>query len=250
MIDKKIEKKYIKNGWVKLESLINTQEINYLKKDINTFLKKNQKKYENRNINFISNNNTNYISSFHRLSDSKKIKKFSKQKKIVNIVKKLFKNKPKFRKCELFAKPAKFGIAVPDHQDNYYWCLKNGKSLTVWIALEDSSKKNGAVHYYQGSHKFGIVSHKPSFVKGSSQTISDKKILKKYKKIIPVLKKGDALVHDSFIIHGSKKNFSSKSRMGLTIQFQEQKCKYDYKRKRAYEKSLKNQIEKRNYARF
>ena len=44
-------------------------------------------------------------------------------------------------KCELFAKPSKIGIMSPPHQDNYYWCLKNGKSLTFWIALDKSNKK-------------------------------------------------------------------------------------------------------------
>ena len=47
----------------------------------------------------------------------------------------------------------------PPHQDNYYWCLKNGKSLTFWIALDKSNKKNGAMYYYDGSHSAGLVKH-------------------------------------------------------------------------------------------
>ena len=76
------------------------------------------------------------------------------------------------------------------------------------------------MYYFNGSHKIGLVNHVASNIKGSSQTVKDVKIYSKYHKITPSLNAGDALVHDSHIIHGSTKNNSKKNRMGLTIQFQ------------------------------
>ena len=106
------------------------------------------------------------------------------------------------------------------------------------------------MYYLNGSHKLGLVKHIASNIKGSSQTIKDKKISKKFKKIIPSLGVGDALVHDSHVIHGSSENKSKNNRMALTIQFQSSKCKIDYKRQKLYLGSLKKQIKKRFDARI
>ena len=85
----------------------------------------------------------------------------------------LFANLYNSRACELFTKPSKIGLAAPIHQDNYYWAVKGSNALTLWIALEASKRNNGCVHYYDGSHEYGILDHEPSFAKGSSQKVSD-----------------------------------------------------------------------------
>ena len=54
------------------------------------------------------------------------------------------------------------GMPAPIHQDNFYWCVDGSNALTVWIALEDSGKKNGGIFYYDGTHKLGVLEHKPS----------------------------------------------------------------------------------------
>jgi len=251
MLPDNLKNQYLRNGWVKIQKLITKNQVAKLKKTIEVFLKKNNKNYDKKNINFLTDRNNNeIIHTFHKISDSKIIKKFGTQKKFRIIVEKIIGEKSKFRKCELFAKPSKIGIKSPPHQDNFYWCLKNGKSLTLWIALNKSNKENGAMYYYNGSHKLGLVSHVASNIKGSSQTIKNKKKLKKFKKITPVLNFGDALVHDSHLIHGSTKNNSKNDRMGLTIQFQSIKCKLDDKKQKIYLKSLYKQIKKRSDARI
>jgi phytanoyl-CoA hydroxylase len=245
------KKRYLSNGWVKIPNLISKKEVEKLKKTIGIFLKRNKKSYDKKNVNFLLNQkNEKIVHTFHKISDSKIVKKFANQKKISNIAEKLIDDKSKFRKCELFAKPSKIGIASPPHQDNFYWCLKNGKSLTFWIALDKSNKRNGALYYYNGTHKLGLVSHVASNIKGSSQTVKDKKKLNKFKKITPSLNVGDALVHDSHIIHGSTKNNSNDDRMGLTIQFQALKCRVDSKKQKIYLNSLNKQIKNRSDARI
>ena len=54
-------------------------------------------------------------------------------------------------------------MAVPIHQDNYFWNINNSKGLTVWIALDKCTKKNGALFYFTKSQLKGLLSHKPSF---------------------------------------------------------------------------------------
>ena len=209
-------KDYKNKGWIKIKNIIGLKQRKYIKNKIKMFLIQPLKPYKDRDINFIEINNKKYLSSFHELSDLKLIKKFATQKKIIKIAKKVLSASPKFRKCELFAKPAKYGIAAPNHQDNYYWNLSNPNAITFWIALDNSSKKNGAVHYYEGSHKLGLLKHKSSHVKGSSQTIAKKNVLKKFKKVVPSLMAGDALVHHSLIVHGSGPNRTNKSYSSIT----------------------------------
>ena len=147
---------------------------------------------------------------------------------------------------ELFAKPAKYGLPTPIHQDNYYWCFKNSNALTVWIALDKVSKSNGGICYYEKSHSLGLLKHVPSYAKGSSQKISNKKILKRCKKVFPNLYPGDALIHHSLIAHGSGRNMSNFSRRGLTLQYKAKNSKIDKKLKMNYEKQLKKQIKLRS----
>ena len=171
----------------------------------------------------------------------------SKKKKIINIAKSLLSlNKVNLRAVELFAKPAKIGLNVPIHQDNYFWCVKNNKALTIWVALDNVSKANGGVFFFNGSHKEGIWDHIPSYHKGTSQKLKDLTYLKKnFKTQTTTLKPGDCLVHHCLTIHGSNRNLSKAKRRGFTFQFKDYYGKYDLKRKKNYEKSLNLQIKSR-----
>ena len=57
--------------------------------------------------------------------------KLQKEKKLRLVVKKLLEERIEDFGSELFAKPPKLGLAVPIHQDNYYWCLNKNNALTV-----------------------------------------------------------------------------------------------------------------------
>ena len=49
----------------------------------------------------------------------KKVDEIRNNKKILNIVKNLLTDKIKHFGAEVFAKPAKYGLKVPIHQDNF-----------------------------------------------------------------------------------------------------------------------------------
>lgn len=84
-----------------------------------------------------------------------------------------------------------------------------------------------------------MVKHSVSFHPGTSQEIKKKIILNKYKKITPVLQKGDCIVHNSLTIHGSNKNLSNKPRTGLTLRYIAKNEKFNSKLIKAYKKDLK-----------
>tara|TARA_B100001250_G_C19816678_1_gene798803 strand:+ start:1155 stop:1895 length:741 start_codon:yes stop_codon:yes gene_type:complete len=233
--------KYNTTGVILLKNFFPKKEIDFLEKKINSYIKKNKKKLKGKDINLINGK----VNSLHNFKDIF-FKKFSKQKKILNIVKNLLKDNPKFRKCEYFAKPRKIGLESPLHQDNFYWNLKNGKGLTIWIPLDEVNKKNGSLMYLLKSHNLGNVKHEASFAPGSSQKVSDiKEFKKKYKLKIFNLTSGDCLIHHSQVIHGSSKNSTLSNRRAFTIQFMGKKEKINKIGLKNYQKSLRMQISKR-----
>ena len=238
----KIKEKYDKSGYIILRNFINKNQAKIIKNELSTYLNNRKATFSKRNINFTKGN---LINSVHDLNTWIYTKKFQEDPKLIKLVKKLLEDKPKNFGSEVFAKPAKVGLASPSHQDNFYWCVDNASGLTVWISLDDSSEKNGAVYYYTGSHNLGLLEHQPSYMPGSSQKIKYEQGLSKFKKVTPNLRPGDCLIHHCLVVHGSTKNKTSRSRIGWTLRYIGQKSKFDPFLKKNYERKLFNQLKKR-----
>jgi ectoine hydroxylase-related dioxygenase (phytanoyl-CoA dioxygenase family) len=234
------KKDYDENGFIIIKNFFNKKFTQFTKKDLKLFLKSNS---SNQNgINYI-NGKKKIINTAHKLKKWEPLKKIQNNELIIKIVEKILDCKIKNFGAEVFAKPAKFGLSSPIHQDNFYWNIKSNKGLTIWIALDNVNKKNGSLYYYKKSHKLGLLPHEPSYVPGSSQTISKLKLkkLKKYKKVFTELKVGDAILHSSLVVHGSNKNPSKNNRMAFTLRYVPQDSKFNILKKKKYEKNLLNQ---------
>ena len=227
------------NGFVKICNLLDKKTVKIIKEDLEIFLLDYKKKLNPRQINFTSNKKVN---SIHDLSKWKWILKLQNSKSTRVIVQKLIGETISNFGAELFYKPKKTGIAVPPHQDNYYWCLNDPNALTIWIALEKANKKNGGIYYFKKSHLLGLLEHIPSHVPGSSQKLKFPLGMNNFKKTYPSLEPGDCLVHHSLIAHGSLKNDSSRSRVGVTLRYKTKKSYKDRFLKERYERELKKQI--------
>ena len=236
---KKIKSDFDTNGYVVIKKVFTQSKVEKIRSKLLNYLNKHKKHFGSRKIHYAK--KSTHINSVHHLNWSF-INKIKKNNKIKSIAKTLLNEKIKDFGSEVFAKPPKVGMAVPIHQDNYYWNINNSKGITVWIALNKSSKKNGAIFYYNETHKLGLLKHKPSFVPGSSQEIEKKKLLKKFKKTTPSLKEGDILIHHCLVLHGSKRNFSKQARIGLTLRFIASSSKINKIAKKKYEKILLSQI--------
>ena len=243
----KHNKIYKSKGFVVVKNFVSKKEAKDLENKTLNFIKKRIKKYNGRDINFVDNKKSlRHLHSFHKLHDFKTVLNFSKTKKLTSIANLLIGTKKlELRASEFFAKPKKIGLNTPPHQDNFYWNVKKNRALTIWIALSNSSKRNGGVYYFSGSHKKGILKHTPSYEKGTSQKIKNIDKLKNFKKLTPQLNIGDALIHHCLIVHGSNKNKSNMSRRGLTFQFKDKFSEYDKNKIKKYEKQLNFQIKKR-----
>src|SRR6185437_1180446 len=49
----------------------------------------------------------------------------------------------------------------PWHQDDGYTPVTTAPYLTLWLALNDATPENGCISVLPGSHKRGLIEHKP-----------------------------------------------------------------------------------------
>jgi len=237
-----LKKVYDSNGYVVVKNFVNLNKVKSIKHSLLDYIKKNHSLLKKKDAAIIKKNNT--INSISNLKKWSYVRKMQNTKKIKNLAKIFLGKKIKNFGAELFAKPAKVGLPAPIHQDNHYWHLLDNKGITIWIALDESNKKNGAVFYYKKSHRAGLLKHKLSKVIGLSQELKNKKILKKFEKVTPNLEPGDALVHNCMIAHGSNKNLSKFSRTGLTMRFISLNSKFNIIKKKKYELDLSKFLKK------
>jgi len=164
-------------------------------------------------------------------------KKLGHRKDILEQVAQLVHGDPILIGVETFNKPAKIGSGVPHHQDNAYFCKSPPDLLTIWIAIDAATLENGPIYYVKGSHKWGMLPHKPSGVKGNSMVMSNPPAHDPALEFCGTLEPGDALIHQCQTIHFSAPNKSDFSRCGLLMVYRGAHTVDDPALKEAYRKA-------------
>ena len=141
----------------------------------------------------------------------------------------------------LFKKPG--GVETEWHQDRAYWATRdeNASIFSVWIALEDITEERGALNLVKsnevsmseiGNFNNGkLIDHEliedkkggfPLLIKGEliPQIESDAKVVN--------LKRGSAVLFDSFEPHMSRENRSNTPRLAMKIAYSERANKNYY----------------------
>ena len=156
---------YKTKGYLVKKKLISENEI----KKINNLIRKILKKEEGRNTkiknlggsfnnNFVYNSNSSNKREILRLNNptyyNKLFYNLSRNKKIINIVKKLLGGSVRFHHCKLnFKLPSKKGGEVSWHQDWAFYPHTNDDLITVGVYLEDCDEENGPLQVIPKSHK-------------------------------------------------------------------------------------------------
>jgi phytanoyl-CoA hydroxylase len=110
---------------------------------------------------------------------------------------------------EWFNKPPGTGSPTPPHQDNYYFCLKPPKVVTIWLAIDPVDEENGCLHYVVGSHVRGIRPHCRSSILGFSQGVADYGPADEENEVAVRLEPNDAVAHHGKTIHRADPNGSA-----------------------------------------
>ncbi|KAM9356926.1 putative alpha-ketoglutarate-dependent hypophosphite dioxygenase [Symphorus nematophorus] len=108
------------------------------------------------------------------------------------------------------------------HQDMRYWGIAGGPVLSVWLALDDSLKENGALRVIPGSHSAGMLPHRQAIRPGNmlsvNQEIPEEQVEVDEAVLCPLLA-GQMSIHDGLLIHASDANTSQKRRCGFVIRY-------------------------------
>jgi phytanoyl-CoA hydroxylase len=140
---------------------------------------------------------------------------FAKSPKLTGVLGELLGRPLRLYGSQLFAKPARVGTVVPKHQDMPYWPFDPPELITAWIALDDSTRENGCVRFFAGSHKLGMLPHTPSNVVGNSLGLVDHPAVNVLPEHAIEVKRGSVVLHHSLTVHYSDPNLSDRARRGL-----------------------------------
>lgn len=126
---------------------------------------------------------------------------------------------------ELFYKPAHVGGAALYHQDNAYFNYLSPYGLVVWIAMDDVTLENGAVHFARGSHRLGDLPHDETGVALFTKALGPTLDPEQHPEVPAILERGDASVHHFLTAHRSGPNRTDKNRRGFVLDYKAQNAK-------------------------
>lgn len=112
------------------------------------------------------------------------------------------------------------GKTVSWHQDASYWPLTPAKTVTLWLAIDDSDRGNGCMQVLPGTHTLGHLDFDLSG--GEENSVLPQKIRNAEQYGEPVyfeLKAGEISLHADMLVHGSEPNNSTRRRCGFTVRY-------------------------------
>ena len=121
---------------------------------------------------------------------------------------------------QLFCKPAKHGGVVAWHQDYSYWTRTEPMAhLTCWIALDDSKRDNGCLHYVPGSHQWDLlpITGLAGDMQAIREVLNDQQWETFQNPVAIELKAGEASFHHPLMVHGSFENRTERPRRATVI---------------------------------
>lgn len=118
----------------------------------------------------------------------------------------------------------------PWHQDNGYTAVEPATNLTIWFALDDVDERNGCVWVQPGSHKRGLLDHKPASADNWHLTAPAEG------DGVPArLRAGGAVAFSALTLHRSKLNHTDKPRRAFFVGYADARAVY-YNRRHAQPK--------------
>lgn len=140
--------------------------------------------------------------------------------KMISTMKKLLRSEVELFHSKLMMKAAKHGSFTPWHSDWGYWrhIFKAPKLMNAFLAIDESTIKNGAIRYVPGSHK-AYVEHM-NFEEANSFNIGLPGDINAYPDAHVIeMEPGDVTFHDALCIHGSEANHSEDDRIMNTFAY-------------------------------
>lgn len=119
-----------------------------------------------------------------------------------------------------FCKMPHDGKSVAWHQDASYWPLTPSKTVTVWLAIDDTDTENACMRFLPKSHLHGHIEfRKTEEEEGNVLNQAVENIEQYGDPVDNILKAGEISLHSDLLLHGSEANESDRRRCGLTLRY-------------------------------
>jgi hypothetical protein len=123
--------------------------------------------------------------------------------------------------AHFFCKLPKDGKIVDWHQDAVYWPMTPSKTVTVWLAIDDTDAENACMRFVPRSHLHGTLMHTPSVA--AEDNVLNLKVSDPLSfggsPVNNCLKAGEFSLHSDLLLHGSEANQSDRRRCGITLRY-------------------------------
>lgn len=121
----------------------------------------------------------------------------------------------------LIVKQPADGLPVAWHQDNTYWPSVNGTDVvTVWLAIDDADLSNGCMQVIPCTHEGYPEMEKVQTGGADLLGLTVDVTPEMEAATVPLeMGAGSLSVHDSFVLHGSQANTSSRRRAAYTMRY-------------------------------
>lgn len=123
--------------------------------------------------------------------------------------------------AHFFCKLPHDGKIVDWHQDAVYWPMTPSKTVTVWLAIDDTDAENACMRFVPRSHLHGTLMHTPSVA--AEDNVLNLKVADPLSfgsaPVDNCLKAGEFSLHSDLLLHGSKANDSDRRRCGITLRY-------------------------------
>jgi ectoine hydroxylase-related dioxygenase (phytanoyl-CoA dioxygenase family) len=120
-----------------------------------------------------------------------------------------------------FAKRPGSPSFVSWHQDGYYWGLAPPRLVSAWVALSDSTPRNGCLRVVPGSHRHSrldhtALPHEHNLLGTGLEVVA---AVDERQAVDVRLRAGEMSFHHMDIVHGSGPNRSDGPRIGFAIRY-------------------------------
>ena len=214
-------KEYGERGYLGLEGILSSSEVQYLQKVTDDFVEQSRSVTEHTEMFDLEPDHTPEFPKLRRLKEPHAVhevyRRTLRHEGILDIVSQLVGTSAvRFNGTKLNMKSGTFGSPVEWHQDWAFYPHTNDDLLAVGVAIDEMSRENGCLMVIPGSHKGRIYDHhqdgrfagavtEPDFDDSSAALIE--------------LKAGGISIHHVRTLHASMPNASTKPRRLLLLMY-------------------------------
>jgi ectoine hydroxylase-related dioxygenase (phytanoyl-CoA dioxygenase family) len=158
---------------------------------------------------------------------------FARSERMVNRAEQILDDEVYHYHSKIILKDARIGGAWAWHQDYGYW-YHNGvlypNLVSVFIAVDPSTRENGCLQVIKGSHLLGRIDHVLTGDQAGADLDRVNESLKKLELVYVIMEPGDAVFFHANLLHRSDQNKSEHSRWSMV-------CCYNAKSNDPYKES-------------